>query len=111
MASLVDFKMSVTPELPREAHEQFESFVESESLPPKVVFAADTALEELLQNLVSHSGAHEVRLQMSVEAGSSESTFPTTAIRSTRLILLNRILPSRWRSGRSGGWGYFWPSE
>ena len=61
--------LPVTPELPRTAHARLEAFAAAFALPPKVLFAADTALEELLQNVLDYSGAHEVRLHLAVESG------------------------------------------
>ena len=65
----LDVTLPVTPELTRAAHARLEAFAAAARLPRKVVFAADTALEELLQNVVDYSGAHEVRMWLSVEAG------------------------------------------
>ena len=63
----MDLVFKVTPELPRTVHERLEAFAESAELPPKVMFAADTAVEELLQNLLDHSEAREVRMRLAVE--------------------------------------------
>ncbi len=65
----LDIVLPVTPGLTRAAHARLEAFAEATRLPRKVMFAADTALEELLQNVVDYSGAHEVRLLLSVECG------------------------------------------
>ena len=66
-ASLLVF--AVNSELPRAVHARLEVFAKAMSLPAPVRFAADTALEELLQNVLDYSGAHEVRLRLAVEAG------------------------------------------
>jgi serine/threonine-protein kinase RsbW len=65
----LDITLPVTPELTRAVHVRLEAFAAATRLPRKVVFAADTALEELLQNVVDYSGAHEVRLWFAVEGG------------------------------------------
>ena len=69
MSAAATITIPVTPELPRTAHARLEAFAAASALPPKVVFAADTALEELLQNVLDYSGAHEVRLRLAVESG------------------------------------------
>ncbi len=69
MGPPLDITLPVTPGLTRAAHARLEAFAEASHLPAKVVFAADTALEEFLQNVVDYSGAHQVRLQVTVEAG------------------------------------------
>jgi serine/threonine-protein kinase RsbW len=65
----LDITLPVTPELTRAAHARLEAFAVASHLPAKVMFAADTALEELLQNVLDHSGAHQVQLRVSVEGG------------------------------------------
>ncbi len=69
MSAAANITLPVTPELTRAAHARLEAFAQSVSLPAKVMFAVDTALEELLQNVVDYSGAHVVRLQLAIEAG------------------------------------------
>ncbi len=69
MAVAADIILPVTPELPQVAHARLEAFALSVALPAKVMFAVDTALEELLQNVVDYSGAHEVKLWLTVEGG------------------------------------------
>ena len=63
----LDVTLAVTPALTRDVHARLEAFAEAARLPRKVVFAADTALEELLQNVLDHSGAREVRFRAAVE--------------------------------------------
>jgi anti-sigma regulatory factor (Ser/Thr protein kinase) len=63
--SSTECRLPVAPGLPAAIHEHLESFAANAALPPKVRFAADTALEELAQNLVDHSGARELRVQFS----------------------------------------------
>ncbi len=65
----LDVTLAVTPALTRDVHARLEAFAEAARLPRKVVFAADTALEELLQNVLDHSGAREVRFRAAVEGG------------------------------------------
>lgn len=69
MAVATDITLPVNPELPRVAHARLEAFALSVALPAKVMFAVDTALEELLQNVVDYSGAHEVKLLLTIESG------------------------------------------
>lgn len=69
MAYAATITIPVTPELTRTAHARLEAFAAASALPAKVFFAADTALEELLQNVLDYSGAQEVRLQLAVESG------------------------------------------
>ena len=69
MPAAADIILPVNPELPREAHVQLEAFARRVALPAPVMFAVDTALEELLQNVVDHSDAHEVTLRLSLESG------------------------------------------
>jgi len=69
MGTAADITLPVTPELTRVAHARLEAFALAVELPAKVMFAVDTALEELLQNVVDYSGAHEVKLRLVIEAG------------------------------------------
>lgn len=69
MPAVPDIILPVNPDLPRVAHVQLETFARAVALPSAVMFAVDTALEELLQNVVDHSDAHEVTLRLSVESG------------------------------------------
>jgi serine/threonine-protein kinase RsbW len=69
MAQPLECTLPVTPALTRAAHSRLEEFAGTAALPRKVVFAADTALEELLQNVLDHSDAREVRLRFAVEGG------------------------------------------
>ena len=69
MSAAATMTLPVTPELPRTAHARLEAFAVASALPAKVLFAADTALEELLQNVLDYSGAHEVRIRLAIEFG------------------------------------------
>lgn len=69
MAVAADITLPVNPELPRVAHARLEAFALTAALPAKVMFAVDTALEELLQNVVDYSGAHEIKLLLIVDGG------------------------------------------
>jgi len=69
MPVAADITLPVTPELTRVVHARLEAFAQAAHLPAKVMFAVDTALEELLQNVVDYSGAHEVKLRLAIEAG------------------------------------------
>ena len=69
MPTASNITLPVNPELPRAAHARLEAFAVRVSLPAKVMFAADTVIEELLQNVVDYSDAHEVRLKLSIVDG------------------------------------------
>ena len=66
MATAARITLPVNPGLPRAAHARLEAFARAVALPAKAMFAADTAIEELLQNVVDYSGAQEVRLKLAV---------------------------------------------
>ena len=66
MGSAANVTLPVNPELPRAAHARLEAFAQAVALPAKVMFAVDTALEELLQNVVDYSGAQEVLLSLAI---------------------------------------------
>lgn len=67
MGKALDVTLPVNPELTRAAHSRLEDFASASALPQRVLFAVDTALEELLQNVLDHSDAREVQLRMEVD--------------------------------------------
>lgn len=69
MGVAADITLPVNRELTRVAHARLEAFALAADLPAKVMFAVDTALEELLQNVVDYSGANEVKLRLTIEGG------------------------------------------
>lgn len=66
MPAAANITLQVNPELTRAAHARLEAFARDVELPAKVMFAADTAIEELLQNVLDYSDAHEVRLELQI---------------------------------------------